>query len=68
MSTIETIPRLPRVRACEKFEGCGKFCRACFWRRPLHKRFQSVTCSQCGGEFGPANEGYSMCSQHGGRR
>lgn len=64
MSAIEVIPRLPRVRACEKFEGAGKFCSACFWRKGMHKKFQRVYCSECGGEFGPRDSGYSHCSEH----
>ena len=28
-------------------------------------RFQKTYCSQCGGEFGPGNEGFSHCIDHG---
>lgn len=28
-------------------------------------RFGHTYCSQCGGEFGPGNQGYSQCSDHG---
>lgn len=28
-------------------------------------RFPMTYCSQCGGEFGPGNEGFSRCNQHG---
>lgn len=27
-------------------------------------QFATVYCSQCGGEFGPANNGYSHCKEH----
>lgn len=27
-------------------------------------RFENVSCSQCGGSFGPGDSGYSHCSQH----
>jgi hypothetical protein len=27
-------------------------------------RFRAVQCSQCGGEFGPGNHGYSHCDDH----
>jgi hypothetical protein len=27
-------------------------------------RFGNVTCSQCGGEFGPGNNGFSYCENH----
>jgi|688.fasta_scaffold00370_84 hypothetical protein len=27
-------------------------------------RFENVFCSQCGGEFGPGNSGYSHCEDH----
>lgn len=27
-------------------------------------RFPNVTCSQCGGEFGPGNHGFSHCENH----
>lgn len=27
-------------------------------------RFAKTYCSQCGGEFGPGDEGYSHCSDH----
>jgi len=30
----------------------------------LPPRFANVTCSQCGGEFGPGNEGFSHCADH----
>lgn len=29
-------------------------------------RFPETYCSQCGGEFGPGNAGYSHCIDHGG--
>ena len=28
------------------------------------KKYNKVYCSQCGGEFGPRNSGYSHCSDH----
>jgi len=63
MSAIDVIPRLPRVRACDRFEGYGKFCRACAWSRRMHQR--TVGCSQCGAQFMRyRNEGYSHCDQH----
>ena len=27
-------------------------------------KFEKTYCSQCGGEFGPADSGYSHCHQH----
>jgi hypothetical protein len=30
------------------------------------KRFARTFCSQCGGEFGSGNEGFSHCSDHSG--
>jgi hypothetical protein len=30
-------------------------------------KFQNVSCSQCGGEFGPGDSGFSHCSSHDGR-
>lgn len=27
-------------------------------------RFQKTYCSQCGGEFGPGDSGFSHCDQH----
>lgn len=27
-------------------------------------RFDKTSCSQCGGEFGPGDQGYSHCSDH----
>jgi hypothetical protein len=32
-----------------------------------HYRFDKTFCSQCGGEFGPANNGYSDCKSHEGK-
>lgn len=29
-----------------------------------HYKFGNVTCSQCGGEFGPGNHGFSHCENH----
>ena len=29
-------------------------------------RFDKTYCSQCGGEFGPGDSGYSHCDQHKG--
>lgn len=29
-------------------------------------RFMSVSCSQCGSEFGPGNHGFSECASHEG--
>ncbi|MGN6085841.1 Lar family restriction alleviation protein [Trinickia sp.] len=36
------------------------------WRRALEAtpRFQNTFCSQCGGEFGPGNHGFSHCEHH----
>lgn len=31
-------------------------------------RFANVSCSQCGGDFGPGNHGYSHCDTHSNRR
>lgn len=31
---------------------------------PLPPRFDSVTCSQCGNDFGPGNHGFSNCADH----
>lgn len=31
-------------------------------------RFERVYCSQCGGEFGPRDSGYSHCEDHAGQR
>jgi hypothetical protein len=69
MRVETTIPRLSRVRACDKFDGVAgaKFCKTCGWRRGMHKIYPRVWCSQCGEEFGPANAGYSSCDQHRGR-
>jgi hypothetical protein len=66
---------------CAEFEGNHRFCHMCGFKKLLHKpnpaltvidcgkpRFGRVSCSQCGGEFGPSDEGYSHCDQHGGRR
>lgn len=31
----------------------------------VHKpRFENTFCSQCGGEFGPGDSGYSHCADH----
>lgn len=30
----------------------------------LPPRFENVSCSQCGGDFGPGNYGYSSCQDH----
>lgn len=30
-------------------------------------RFDKTYCSQCGGEFGPGDNGFSHCDQHEGR-
>jgi hypothetical protein len=30
-------------------------------------RFEKTHCSQCGGEFGPGDEGYSHCEDHQGK-
>jgi hypothetical protein len=30
-------------------------------------RFANTSCSQCGGEFGPGDHGYSHCENHAGR-
>lgn len=35
------------------------------WNQPKN-RFEKTYCSQCGGEFGPGDHGYSHCSDHGG--
>ena len=32
--------------------------------KPPAYRFNNVTCSQCGGEFGPGNHGFSHCENH----
>lgn len=32
--------------------------------RPVRPRFSSTYCSQCGGEFGPGDRGFSHCSDH----
>ena len=32
--------------------------------KPPEYRFNNVTCSQCGGEFGPADNGFSHCENH----
>lgn len=32
------------------------------------REFSRVYCSQCGGEFGPGNSGYSHCADHQGAR
>lgn len=34
--------------------------------RHLAPRFVSVSCSACGEEFGPGNQGYSHCESHAG--
>lgn len=31
-------------------------------------KFEHTYCSQCGGDFGPGNAGYSHCDQHRGKR
>lgn len=31
-----------------------------------HPRFAQTYCSQCGGEFGPGDSGFSHCSDHAG--
>lgn len=45
-----------------------KWCGRCGWARSSHRysrpRFDKTYCSQCGGCFGPGNEGYSHCSDH----
>lgn len=33
---------------------------------PKCPKFKKVFCSQCGGEFGPRDSGYSHCDQHRG--
>lgn len=33
-------------------------------RRQHEPRYRRVWCSQCGGQFGPANSGYSHCENH----
>lgn len=30
-------------------------------------KFEKTYCSQCGGEFGPGDSGYSHCKDHGAR-
>ena len=32
--------------------------------KPPEYRFNNVTCSQCGGEFGPGDNGFSHCENH----
>lgn len=34
------------------------------WFEPQGPRFANVSCSQCGGEFGPGDHGYSDCRSH----
>lgn len=41
----------------EQFEG--------FIEAESGARFYSVGCSQCGKQFGPGNEGFSHCDDHG---
>jgi len=35
--------------------------------KPTHK-FASVSCSNCGQQFGPGDHGYSHCENHAGRK
>ena len=35
---------------------------------PPAYRFPMVSCSQCGGDFGPGNDGFSHCDNHAGMR
>jgi hypothetical protein len=49
--------------------GCR--CPWCFARAVIAKaeraaaaRFEKTYCSQCGGEFGPGDSGYSHCRDH----
>ena len=32
--------------------------------KPTAYKYQETFCSQCGGEFGPGNEGFSHCENH----
>jgi hypothetical protein len=44
---------------------CGRpdclTCQTAFTRKP---RYANVSCSQCGGDFGPGDHGYSHCADH----
>lgn len=40
---------------------------SCFDEDPAPK-FETTFCSQCGGEFGPGEHGYSHCSDHKGEK
>lgn len=66
MGAADSIPRIRRVRACDRFEGAGHFCKVCQFRDCMH----TVGCSQCGAQFRwtTRNEGYSTCSQHAHRK
>lgn len=33
-------------------------------QRALTARFPNVSCSQCGQDFGPGDEGFSRCADH----
>lgn len=41
---------------------CGREQQYSHWT----PRFQKTFCSQCSGEFGPGDQGYSHCEDHGG--
>lgn len=34
----------------------------------MSKRFENVSCSQCGREFGPGDHGFSHCQDHPGHK
>jgi hypothetical protein len=44
---------------------CGRpdrlTCQTAFTRKP---RYANVSCSQCGGDFGPGDHGFSHCEDH----
>ena len=43
-------------------------CDSCEWEPPTQTKpkFNKVSCSQCGGEFGPRDSGFSHCEDHKG--
>lgn len=59
---------LVHVRAHEKgpgYELLSVHCEACGGSGAVAAaRFSNVSCSQCGNDFGPGNEGFSRCADH----
>ncbi len=72
-----TIVKWPHCAICgiiKRHDGLNKPCKGASklalreyyteGAAPVKPRFDKVYCSQCGGEFGPRDSGYSHCSDH----